>query len=86
MLDESKYRLPAVTWNVCQKFLARFSDEAKDMSTGRSGDSSTMSKLVFRVYQQYQRTDWGVKCLDLIDIMILEGVHGAQTGMIEFER
>lgn len=86
VLDESKYRLPAVTWNVCQKFLARFSDEARDISTGRSGDSSTMSKLVFRVYQQYQRTDWGVKCLDLIDTMILEGVHGAQTGMSEFER
>ena len=86
VLDESKHRLPAVTWNVCQKFLIRFSEEARDISTGRAGDSQTMSKLVFRVYQQYQRTDWGVKCLDLIDTMILEGVHGAQTGMIEFER
>jgi hypothetical protein len=86
VLDESKHRLPAVTWNVCQKFLTRFSGEARDISTGRSGDSRTMSKLVFRVYQQYQRTDWGVKCLDLIDTMILEGLHDAQTGMSEFER
>lgn len=86
ILEESHYKLPEITVKVCEKFLARFGDEASDIRTSCSGDSGTMSKLVFRVYQQHMGSDWGSRCLGLIDTMIFLGVYGAQSGMAEFER
>lgn len=86
MLEKSKYKLPAVTLLVCEKFMNRFSGEAGDIRTSRAGHSSTMSKLVFRTYQQYMTGDSGVRSLEIMDRMILEGVYDAQRGMSDFER
>lgn len=86
LLKDSHHKLPEIAWHVCQKFLERFSDEAKDISTSRAGDSMAVSAIVFRIYQQCMGSDWGAKCLDLIDVMILEGVYEARKGLSEFER
>ena len=87
VLDDSVHRLPGMTCYLCEKFLERFSDEAKDIRLGRAGDVMTVTKLIFRTYHQHQREDeWAPRCLDLIDRMCLEGVHDVKTGLDQFER
>lgn len=86
VLEESLRRLPGITCVVCEKFLARFSDEAKDVRTHRGGDVHTVAKLIFRTYQQHQRDEWAPRCLDLIDQMCLEGINDVKSGLEEFER
>jgi hypothetical protein len=71
---------------VCEKFLSRFSDEAKDIRTSRAGDVHMVAKLVFRTYHQHEADEWSLKCLDLIDQMCLEGIHEVSKGLAEFER
>jgi len=86
LLEESVCRLPGITCNVCHQFLARFSDQARDIRTGRSSDAHTMTKLVFRTYHQHQNDEWGPRCLDLIDSMCLEGLQDVRSGMEAFDR
>ncbi len=85
-LEESLSRLPGITSIVCEKFLERFSDEAKDIRTHRVGDMRTVAKLIFRVYQQHQRDEWAPRCLDLIDRMCLEGIQDVRRELDQFER
>jgi len=80
------HRLPGITCSVCERFLKRFGDEAKDIRTGRPADAMTISKLVFRTYHQHQRDEWAGRCLDLIDRMCLEGIDHVKRGLDEFER
>jgi uncharacterized protein CbrC (UPF0167 family) len=86
VLEESSRRLPGITCVVCEKFLDRFSDEAKDIRTSRAGDVHMVAKLIFRTYHQHQRDDWAPRCLDLIDRMCLEGIHDAKSELDEYER
>lgn len=86
VLEDSLRRLPGTTCVVCERFLARFSDEAKDIRTHRAADAHTVAKLLFRTYQQHQRDEWASRCLDLIDKMCLEGISDVKSGLDEFER
>ncbi|MCM2356603.1 MAG: hypothetical protein NDI77_00465 [Geobacteraceae bacterium] len=86
ILKASLRRLPGITCMVCEKFLLRFSDEAKDIRTSRAGDVHTVVKLVFRTYHQHQNDEWASRCLDLIDRMCLEGIRDASKGFDEYER
>jgi hypothetical protein len=81
MLQESLRRLPGITCVVCEKFLQRFSDEARDIRTSRAGDVHTVSKLIFRTYLQHQCDGWASRCLDLIDHMCLEGIQDITKGL-----
>ncbi len=86
-LEESLKPLPGVTCMICEKFFDRFSDEAKDIRTGRSADTYTIPKLIFRTYQQHQNDDkWASRSLDLIDRLCLEEVHAAEREFEQFER
>jgi hypothetical protein len=86
VLEESVRRLPGITCWVCEKFLIRFSDEAKDIRTHRAGDIRMVVKLLFRTYHQHQRDQWAPRCLDLIDRMCSEGIQDVSKGLEEFER
>lgn len=86
VLEDSLRRLPGITCVVCEKFLARFSDEAKDSRTHRAGDVRTVAKLIFRTYHQHQQDEWARRCLDLIDRMCLESIHDVKSELDEFER
>ena len=85
-LEESSHRLPGITYIVCEKLLKRFSDDARDIHTGRALDVTFVPKLVFRTYHQYQDDEWVAKCLDLIDQMCLERFDGIGEGLKEYER
>ena len=85
-LEESLGRLPGTTCLVCEKFLDRFADEARDIQTRRAGDTLTLSKLVFRTYQQHQNDEWTGRSLNLIDHLCLEGIGDAGSHLDQFER
>ena len=85
-LEESSHRLPGITYMVCEKFLKRFSDEARDIHTGRALDITFVPKLVFRTYHQHQSDEWATKCLALIDQMCLERIYGIGKELDEYER
>ena len=85
-LEESLERLPGMTCVVCERFLDRFADEARDIRTGRVGDAHTVAKLVFRTYQQHQNDEWTSRSLDLIDRLCLERIADAASEFEKFER
>lgn len=86
LLENSIQRLPAVTCVVCEKFLERFSEEASDLRTRRAYDAHTVTKLVFRTYQQHQDGEWPHRTLDLIDRLCFEGIDDARDELEAFER
>jgi hypothetical protein len=86
LFENSPHRLPGLTCLICEKFLSRFGDEARDIRTSRMGDAPTVAKLVFRTYDQHQRDEWTKRSLDLIDQLCLEGIGEAQKQLAEFER
>ena len=85
-LEGSLGRLPGTTCLVCEKFLDRFADEARDIRTHRAGDAPTVGKLVFRTYQQHQNDEWTSRSLSLIDHLCLEGIGDAGSHLDQFER
>ncbi len=85
-LEQSRRRLPGTTCLVCERLLGRVSDEEGDSRTGRFGDTHTVSKLIFRTYQQHPDDEWTRPALDLIDLLCLEGVAEAGAELERFER
>ena len=86
LLEKSSYKLPGITYIVCDKFLERFSGEANDIRTSRVGNVSSVSKLILRTYHQHQRDEWSAKCLDLIDRMCFEKIYDIRTDLDKYER
>ena len=86
VLEQSLRKLPGMTCIVCEKFLARFSDEARDVRTNRMGDARTVTQLVFRTYQQHQQDEWTSRALGLIDRLCLESVGDVNNAFGEFDR
>jgi hypothetical protein len=86
LLENSVRRLPGITCVVCEKFLERFSDEARDIRTSRMGDATTVTQLIFRTYHQHQDDEWTGRALDLIDRLCLEAIGDAGKEFDAFER
>ena len=85
-LEESSHRLPGITHMVCEKFLERFGNEARNFATQRSADVHLVINLILRLYHQHQQDKWGPKCIDLIDQMCLEGIDDIRTNLDDYER
>ena len=85
-LEESPGRLPGMTCEICENFLDRFTDEARDIRTRRALDGHTVAKLIFRTYQQHQKDKWTSRSLDLIDRLCLERIHDAGGEFEQFDR
>jgi len=85
-LEGSVEKLPGVVCTVCELFLMRFGFEARDIRTSRAADGFNVSKLIFRVYHQHQREEWGSRSLDVIDRLCQEGVGEVMTELQDFDR
>ena len=85
-LNDSRQRLPGMTCLVCERHLARFAEEARDIRSARARDPYTLVKLVFRTYQQHQKDEWATRTLDVIDQLCLEGMSGTVEQFDLFER
>ena len=86
LMETSLGRLPGMTCLVCEKFLDRFADEARDIRTARAADAPSLVKLVFRTYQQHPNDEWTPMALALIDRLCLEGIGDAAQQLEQFER
>lgn len=85
-LEETKHLVPEAVLDVCEVFIARCSEEARDVRTSRSADEHTIGKLVFSAYAQLKSQAMKARALDAIDRMNLEGLSSAHTHLAEFER
>ena len=85
-LEESLGRLPGTICEVCEKFLDRFANEARDIRTHHAGEAYTIVLLIFRTYQQHQNDEWTSRSLDLIDRLCLEKIGDAGREFEQFER
>ena len=85
-LEKSLGRLPGMTCLVCERFLDRFADEARDIRTHRAADMFTVAKLIFRTYQQHQNDEWTSRSLNLIDHLCLERMGDVGNQLEHFER
>ena len=86
LMETSLGRLPGMTCLVCEKFLDRFADEARDIRTARAADAPSLVKLVFRTYQQHPNDEWTPRALALIDRLCLEGIGDAGQQLEQFDR
>ncbi len=86
LMESSLGRLPGMTCLVCEEFLDRFAEEARDIRTRRAVDAPILVKLVFRTYQQHPNDEWTPRALALIDRLCLEGIGDAGQQLEQFER
>ena len=86
LMETSLGRLPGMTCLVCEKFLDRFADEARDIRARRAASAPTLVKLAFRTYQQHGDDEWTPRALTLIDRLCLEGIGDAGQQLEQFER
>ena len=85
-LEDSRRPLPEVVLDVCEHFVARCSDLARDIRTHHAGYEHTVGPLVFRAYQQLSHNRLQLRALDLIDRMCEEGLTSAAKNLAEFDR
>ncbi|MGC3988751.1 MAG: hypothetical protein QM796_03495 [Chthoniobacteraceae bacterium] len=85
-LEDSNHRLPEVVLDVCEHFVEKCAEQARDIRTHRAGDEHTVGPLVFRAYQQLAGSEVQLRALQLIDRMCEEGLHSASQNMAQFER
>ena len=85
-LEASLGLLPGMTCEVCEKFLDRFADQARDIRTRRASDTRTVAKLIFRTYQHHQNDEWTSRSLDLIDRLCLDRIYDAGREFEQFDR
>jgi len=82
ILETSRRRLPGVTVMACERFFDRFDG----LEQGRTPGLHTIVKLIFRTYQQHQQECWGLRSLNLIDRLCLEGVYEVGEELDHFDR
>jgi hypothetical protein len=85
-LEETKHKVPEATLDVCEVFISRCSEDARDMRTSLAGDEHIVGKLVFTSYAQLLSPALQARALGVIDQMSLEGLNSATTHLAEFER
>ncbi len=84
-LEASREPLPGATCTVCEKFLDRFADEARDARSDRHADALTVATLAFRLCRQHENDEWTKRGLDLVDRLCLLRIGDARGALDEFE-
>ena len=71
--------------DVCEVFIERCGEKARDIRTSLAADEDIIGKLVFTVYAQLQSEPLQTRALNIIDQMNLEGLSSASKHLSEFE-
>ena len=85
-LDDTRQRVPETILDVCDTFVAKCAEKARDIRTSIAADETTVGKLVFRAYAQLDAQPLRQRALGLIDLMCAEGLQSAGKHLTEFER
>jgi hypothetical protein len=86
-LQESRDLLPKVVLELAERATGVFGQDAASPASRRYTEADSVSKLVFRVYQQY-RDDNSIqeRCLDIIDSMEAQNFFGSSEQLKLVER
>ncbi len=85
-LEATKCKVPDVTLDVCEIFITRCSEEARDIRTSTAAVEPIVGNLVFSAYTQLQTPIFQERALNLIDQMSLAGLGTVSSHFTEFER
>jgi hypothetical protein len=85
-LDDTRQRVPEAILDVCEEFVEKCADQARDIRTALAADEMTVGRLVFRAYAQLESKELRYRTLNLIDRMCEEGLQSAGKHFAEFER
>ncbi|HAB16643.1 MAG TPA: hypothetical protein DCE44_09360 [Verrucomicrobiales bacterium] len=85
-LEDTRQRVPNVTLDVCEAFIVRCGEQARDIRTSLAADEPTIGKLIFAAYAQLQATAHQKRALDVIDQLALAGFRSASGHLSEFDR
>jgi len=80
LLEESPRPLPAVTLDLCERFLSAQRDRVGDINTAASADAMYVVRLALRLHSQHSDPAVRQRCLDLIDELVV-----LQAGSIDQE-
>lgn len=85
-LSDTRHRVPETILDVCDTFVSRCAEQARDIRTSISGDLRIVGELVFRAYAQLEKQPLRKRALNLIDAMCIEGLHDVGKHLTEFDR
>ena len=85
-LEKTTANLPDVVLMACERILEVAGQDTGDIRTAVAGTSSSMAKLIVRVYGRTTDPSLKSRCLDIIDKMSLFGSYGLDAITDEFDR
>ena len=85
-LEKTTANMPEVVLMACERVFELAGDKTGDLSTAVAGTSSTIAKLIVRVYSRSTDLSQRSRCLDVIDKMSLFGAYGLEAITAEFDR
>ena len=85
-LDAIRQRVPDIILDICEHFVSKCAEQARDIRTALAADEYTVGKLVFRAYAQLEATEPRRRTLNFIDRMCEEGLQSTGQYFVEFER
>ena len=85
-LEKTTANMPEVVLMACERVFELAADKTGDISTAVAGTSSTIAKLIVRVYSRTSEFSIRSRCLDIIDKMSLFGALGLDLISEEFDR
>ena len=85
-LEKTTVNMSNVALMACERVFELAADKTGDISTAVAGTSSTIAKLIVRVYSHTVDPSLRSRCLDIIDKMSLFRAHGLEVITEEFDR
>ena len=85
-LEKTTAHIPEVVLMACDRVFELAAEKTGDLSTAVAGTSSTIAKLIVRVYSRTTDPSVRSRCLDIIDKMSLFGAYGLDVITEEFDR
>ena len=85
-LEKTTASMPNVVLMACERVFELAADKTGDISTAVAATSSTIAKLIVRVYSRTTDSSLRSRCLDIIDKMSLFRAHGLEVITEEFDR
>jgi hypothetical protein len=85
-LDNTRQRVPEAILDVCDQFVTKCAEQARDVRTAVAADEFTVGRLVFRAYAQLESNALRMRAVTLIDRMCEEGLQSAGKHFADFER
>ena len=85
-LEKTTANVPEIILMACERIFDLAGDDTGDMTTAVAGTSSSIAKLIIRLYSRTTDPALESRCLDIVDKMSLFGAYGLDAISEEFDR